>query len=496
MKNFRKCNVMLMVVVMVLTLVIPLGNGRVQAESSNKFTLRMTVKNGMASIIINNNKEYQLTESNTVEDGGFSDDCTLWLLLKNNWLLWYNYQYEGDSKIGLHALDNQVEKLTRNAEGHIDGYVSKNEKKNLLTENQIKDIVEYGESKFAIPVKIEEGIPTTEPTSTVAATETPKPTTTIKPTATAVTIPTIKPTATATATLKPVVTPIRNQYRISYQESNGKTMVTLNGVEYEVTEKYVTEEIGFDNNGTLILLTKNTEGGMLLWYSPLYQKDIQFYVLESNVKALVKENKKVVGYVSENGSEKKLPTEEEIIKCIQGLLPQIRELPIKAKIGATSEPQKTVEPVKTLEPRKTVSPTVEPKETIIPNRTASPTVKPTVTIKPTTKPFVYAYAVVTKGTKKVLNTSEDEEVDALNLTPRGKLKYKDLKINSVKFAEFNAKGNIVIIRNRGSFEVINHLTLKRKVIERKNVKKFIYTSKGIAKYAVRKNGKKIKLDSY
>lgn len=494
MKIFRKSRIaVLMVLVMVLSLLVPDAK-KVRAEN-NTFTLSMSVNNGMASIVINGTNEYQVTEANTVKDGGFSDDCTLWLLFNNNWILWYNYQYEGENDIGLHVMDNQVEKLTRDNDGDINGYVNKNgQNKNLLTEDQIKDIIEYGrDSKFVIPVKIGTSNSTTVPTPTYKVTVPPIPTSipTIKSTATVVASPTVKPTATPT--------PVRNQYRISYKENNGKTTLTLNGVEYQITEESVTEDIGFDTIGTFCLLTKPAEGGLLLWYSPSYQEldNIKLYILDSNVTSLVKDKyKRIVGYVTGAGEEKELLAEEEIIEVInQGLLPQIGELPIKATTASsTVVPDKTVKPTSTVIPGKTVNPT----STVEPTKTVNPTADSTATQKPTTTPEeeVYADSVTTKGTTKVLKNSNNKLVDILKLTKKGVLKYRGLTIKKVKFAEFNANGNVVLIFKSGSLQVINQLTLEKKTIKKRNVKSFRYTSKGIAKYAVKKNKTKIKLNSY
>lgn len=495
MKIFRKSRIALLVVLlMVLSLVVPEA-GELKAESNNQFSLSMSVKNGMASMVINGTTitEYQLTETNTVEDAGFSADGTLWLLFKNNWILWYNYQYEGEGDIGLHALDDQVQELTKDNNGDINGYLKNGQNKDLLTTDQIKDIIEYGDCKFAIPVKIGTTTPTTKPTSKVTATPIP----TVKPTSTVVTSPTAKPTVTSA--------PIRNQYRISFKESKGKTLLTLNGVEYEVTEESVTEDLGFDKNGTFFLLTRPTEGGLLLWYSPAYQdlNNIQLYILDSNVTSLEKDNyNRIVGYVTGAGEEKELPTEEKVIEIInQGSLPQIGELPIKATTS-TVVPSKTSKPTttSTVAPSKTAKPTTtataaptktsKPTTTVVPKQTAKPTVKPTA--KP--KDEIYAYSVTTKGTTKVLKNSNNKQVDTFKLA-KGVLKYHNLKMRRVKAAEFNAKGNVVIITKSGSLQVINRLTLK-KTIKKKSIKSFIYTAKGIAKYAVKKGNVKIKLSSY
>ena len=477
---------------MVLSLVVP-DVKKTRAES-NLFTLSMSVKNGMASIVINGANEYQVTDVNTVKDGGFSDDCTLWLLFNNNWILWYNYQYEGETDIGLHLLDGQVEKLTRDDDGDINGYVNKNgQNKDLLTENQIKDIIEYGrDDKFAIPVKIgtASSTPIPIPTSKVTVAPIPTSTPTIKSTATVVASSTVKPTATPT--------PVRNQYRISYKENNGKTTLTLNGIEYQITEESVTDDLGFETIGTFCLLTKPTEGGLLLWYSPSYQEldNIQLYILDSNVTSLVKDNyKRIVGYVTGAGEEKELLTEEEIVEVInQGTLPQIGELPIKATTSSTVVPDKTEKPIVTVAPEKTVKPT----STVAPTKTANPTAEPIVTIKPTATPKeeVYADSVTSKGTTKVLKNSNNKRMDILKLTRKGVLKYRGLTVKNVKFAEFNANGNVVFITKRGSLQFINQLTLEKKTIRKKNVKSFRYTSKGIAKYAVKNNKVKIKLNSY
>lgn len=481
MKIFRKSRIALLVVLlMVLSLVVPEA-GELKAESNNQSSLSMSVKNGMASMVINGTTitEYQLTENNTVEDGGFSADGTLWLLFKNNWILWYNYQYEGEGDIGLHVLDDQVQELTKDNNGDINGYLKNGQNKDLLTTGQIKDIIEYGDCKFAIPVKIGTTTPTTKPTYKVTATPIP----TVKPTSTVVTSPTAKPTVTST--------PIRNQYRISFKENKGKTILTLNGVEYEVTEESVTEDLGFDKNGTFFILTKPTEGGLLLWYSPAYQdlNKIQLYILDSNVTSLKKDNyNRIVGYVTGAGEEKELLTEEKVIEVInQGSLPQIGELPIKAT-SSTVAPAKTAKPTTTATaaPTKTSKPTT----TVAPNQTGKPTVKPIA------KPEVYANSVTTKGTTKVLKNSNNKQVDKLKLTKNGVLKYRSLTIKKVKFAEFNANGNVVIITKSGSLQVINQLTLKKKTIKKKSIKSFIYTGKGIAKYAVKKGNVKIKLSSY
>lgn len=492
MKIFRKSRIALLVVlVMVVSLVMP-DAGELKAESNNQFSLSMSVKNGMASMVINGTREYQLTETNTVEDGGFSSDGTLWLLLKNNWIMWYNYQYEGESDIGLHVLDDQVEELTTDNNGDINGYLQNGQNRNLLTVDQIKDILEYGDEKFPIPVKIGSSTPKpapkVTPTPTTAVAESP----TVKPTATAITSPTTKPTVTST--------PTKNQYKMSFKEKNGKTTLTVNGVEYEVTEESVTEDAGFDTNGTFFLLTKPTEGGLLLWYSPSYQdlNNIQLYILDSNVTSLQKDDyKRIVGYVSESGVKKELPSEAEIVKCIQESTPQIGELPIKAT-GSTVAPTKTTSPTSTVTvvPTKTSEPTST--ATVSPNKTAKPTEEPTTTIKPTAIPkeVVYADSVTPKGTTKLLKNSNNKQVDKLKLTTKGVLKYGSLTVKKVKFAEFNANGNVVLITKSGSLQIINHLTLQKKTIKKKNIKRFSYTSKGIAKYAITKNNKKVKLSNY
>lgn len=114
----------------------------------------------------------------------------------------------------------------------------------------------------------------------------------------------------------------------------------------------------------------------------------------------------------------------------------------------------------------------------------------------TQKKVVRNYRSVPKGEYMELHNSKDQRVDYFKLTNEGKFSYHGIVIKNVKVAQFNEKGNVILVTNKGKNIVINHVSLKRKTIKKSGVSKLSYTNRGLAKYAVKKNRTRYKVNKF
>lgn len=388
MKILRKTRVLASVIIiaMIATLVSPIGT----IESKAAYQLSLKIKNGMATMTINGN-EYKLTESLVVSEGGFASDCTLWLLLRDQSLLWYNYKYQGEDNVELHQLDTGVTSLIRNDEDRVTGYVKGNEKKDVISAEQIKNIITEGTSKgIKIPIK---------------ATVTPTPSVTTKP------------------------GNGYTQYELHMSINNGMVTVTITtdeSNEYQLTGTSVAKDGGFDSDCTLWLLLKDQS---ILWYNYEYQgeENIELHLLDTGATALVRNDEgRVIGY-TKNNENKDILSEEQIKNIISEGTSKGIKIPITAKPTATPTSKPTATPTATVTPtpKATATPKVtqRPTVTVTATPTLKPTATPTSTATPrptmTTKPTVTVAATPTlRPTAKATATPTSKPTSKPTATPK------------------------------------------------------------------------------
>lgn len=435
MKHLRKKLVVILVILSIVgtILVGPEGRAIVKAQSSPYYSLSMSIKDGEACMVINGNHAYQLTQEDTVSDGGFSSDCTLFLLFNNGLVFWYNYEYQGENNIVLHYLDTNVSEFIKNSEDKITGYVSNGKQKEIIKEDEIQEILVTGDTEPVLSIPA--GLPTettipTVPVATANATTVPTadPTPTVVPTAVPTTIPTITPTAKVTE--KPVeipevtLNPIQKVEESVSVEKNKTVTFYYEKEEYILSEEKIVDKAGIDNKGTVWI--RYVDGSIYFW-NHAFQKDeskVNLIKLTSSSTCLLTDADGVVtAWFNKKAKKKKLLTISQIYE-------KVKENSYK------------------------------------------------VTAYRTYKKFYI----------------DNEKIDTLRLK-NGKLTYHNLVVKNVKYATFNLNGNVVIITKGGKFIVINRFSMEQKTIK-SGIKSFQYTSKNVAKYAINKDGSKINLKNY
>ena len=467
----RKLITTAVVIAMITTLISPVLSIESKATVS-KLTIGMTRGALRATI---DGEEYLLTEEFVANEYGLGAGGTIWVILRDGSILWYSYHYQDRAYGVWFNLWDYGTSLIKDDMDNVVGYInSEGQTIGIPSVDTIKEVSEAG---------------------IISTIETP----------------------ITSDTLEPGVTIPPRAYYLILKNQIGEMMLEIiydYTDTYKITEQGVGKEAGFDSIKTLWLILEN---GSLLWYSYEYQgsDDIQFHLLDTGVTELVRENNKVVGYVKDN-QNKNIPSIDELRSVISEGIEGIKiPITVSSEIPtatATPEPTVTVtpEPTATATPEPTVTVTPEPTATAIPVPTATATPKPmatatpkptataipTVTAKPTAtpKPTVYAYKVKASGSKKNLYNSKGKKVDTVKLK-NGKLTYHSLSMKNVSKVEFSKKGNLLVITKKNKLYVINHNTMKKKLISTK-VKKFTKKSKGIPTYVIKQSGKKLKVTKY
>ena len=419
-KNLRKFIVVFVVLSIVVTsLVVP--EREVKAQSYPRYSFSMSIKDGEACIVINGNHAYQLTKENTVSDGGFSSDCTLFLLFKNGLVFWYNYDNQGEDNIVLHYLDTNVSAFTRDCEDNINGYVlSDGKQKDIIKESEIKEVLENGDKEPVLAIPAELPTSTTIPSIDLVPTATPE--RTIDPTVipTSIAKVTDEPEEIPEVTLSPI-----EKVETSVDVKNNNTIIFYYEQEqYILSENKIVDKAGLDNKRTVWI--RYVDGSIYYW-NHAFQKDeskVNLIKLTDSSNCLLTDSHGVVtAWYNNKAKKQKLLTISQIYE------------EVKAK----------------------------------------------------------SYKVTTSGTY-IKFYIDNKKIDTLRLKG-SKLTYHNLVIKNVKYATINLNGNVVIITKAGKLIVINRITMEQKTIK-SGIKNFQYTSKNVAKYAVKKNGSKINLKAY
>lgn len=430
-ENLRKLVVVTLILSIVVTSFVVPKRDIVKAQSSpNYYSLSMSIKDGEASMVINGNHAYQLTEKKTVSDGGFSSECTLFLLFKNGMVFWYNFEHQGEDNVELHYLDTNVKGFTRDGEDHINGYVSNNGKqKDIITEDEIKELLAVGDTEPVLSIPA--SLPTETMTPSITARPTVVPMTTVTPTAvpTITTEPTIIPTATANVT-EPIeipevpLNPIQKVERKITVEKNKNVTFEYEEEQYKLSTGKIVDKAGLDNRGTVWI--RYADGSIYFW-NHAFQKDeskINLIKLTSSSNCLLTDADGVVtAWYNTKAKKQKLPTNEQIFE-------KVKENSYKIK---------------------------------------------------TTKTYKKLYI-------------DNKKIDELTLQSCT-VTYNNLVIKNVKYATFNLNGNVVIITKTGKLIVINRFTMKKETVKA-GIKNFQYTTKKVARYAIKNNGNKINLNNY
>lgn len=330
----------------------------------------------------------------------------------------------------------------------------------------------------------------------------------------------------------------KNGIEISINE--GAVKLVADGAEYQLAGKLVVRDAWIDQNGTVYLWYRNNR---IKFCNYGYQgAEVTNLQLLENAQEIVKDDDEVVGYKTETGDTKALLTDEEVRKLLK-----VVETPTQEDNDSQTDEARTTDTntnasdtsSETTEKRDVditndgngnstkVDNTDSGKDTgkqnnvsvinkgdnnttevtnkvnesdstgkkndvsVINNGNGNTTVvnnttNITNTIKKKAKKVVRNYKVAKNGSVISLLSSKKKEVDKATLK-KAVLKYHTRKVKNVKTALFNGRGNMIVFTKKGKLVKIDHNTFKVKTIS-KGITKIEPTSRGLAKWAYRKDG--------
>lgn len=135
--------------------------------------------------------------------------------------------------------------------------------------------------------------------------------------------------------------------------------------------------------------------------------------------------------------------------------------------------------------------TTAPSATAVPITTIAPsaTATPITTVAPSATDYIYANKQEVDGSYKYLYDSDNNIVDMFTIE-KGTLQYKNKpikKFKTIKWADFNRSGNIIVVQKNKNFYSINHISLKIKKLGKDAIKR--KKNKGLIINISTKNGK-------
>ena len=553
-KLFRKQTQVVVAFVLALILsVAPIS--QVVAATYTKDDMILSITNGMAVLTVGGNETYQLTKALITKDGGIDSIGTIYLIWMSKSIYWYNYKYQKNN-INLQLLDKDVISFTTDNNGNINGYETVTGPKSLLKEEEIK--TKLGIDSNTNNGNTNNGNTSSGNTNNGNTNNgnTSSGNTNNGNTSNGNTNNGNTNNGNNQNNNDNKKVTVENNAVIYRNNGYGYVLSQGSAVDKAAEDnsntvyiRYTNGKIKFwnydlqkgDSNIQVKLYDLTNESNGLVidangkaigWYdrSGNIQPLLNFEQIKSIIagtfedKSVSYTNNNVIFKAIENGVTKSYVLKSNVvldkvqkdknntvwIRNINGKLDiwnydlQKSESEIKLHTVTDKSTALVVEnglvvgyyvsgstvmlPILSLE---------EIKEIINPTINTQPT-QPTQPNKPTenvTKKTKYAYGVKANGYYLDLYNSKGKRVDRVKFKD-GKVNYHGIVSKNIQKVAYNEKGNIMLNTKKGGFYTINHNTLEKKLRKKSGISHFNYTSRGLARYAVRNSGTRFSIKKY